>query len=147
MKKQLTLTLLASIALLSACQSTPVASTQAPIVYGQKPADYHIEANQDCPIISQLTREYCERLMVTSDMVVRWSDENSSGTPRILLILNDKGVSSYNTLSQQGLPPALNIGKHTFVPKANTGITQGFLTLDNLPDGWSESCTARLFAK
>ena len=127
---------IASLGLLAACQTAPQSRS----------TDYQT-VDYKCPTITQLTREYRERLVVSKDMVVRWSDENNTGEPRILLILNEKGVSAYNALSKKGLAPALNIGKHTFVPKANTGITQGFLTLDNLPDGWSEVCTEGLFAK
>lgn len=135
------LLILATVSL-AACQTTPNASNQ---VYGLTPQDFKVAANQNCPKLVQISREYREQLTITPDMVVRWSNENTQGAPKILLVLNNKGVNAYNAIAQKSFAPALQIGRHVIVPSSESNVTQGFLTLDQLPANWSEACTQALF--
>lgn len=145
MKKAISLTaFLLTLATLSACQTTTIGTNSK--IYGKDASDYQTVPVASCPKLSQVTREYRERLLVTPDMVVSWSNENSAGAPRILLILNEKGVAAYNNMNRGGLAPVLLIGEHTIKPSTQPAITKGFLTLDNLPTSWTEACTASLFS-
>jgi len=145
MKRTISLTtFLLTLATLSACQTTAIGTNSK--IYGKDARDYQTAPVASCPKLVHMTREYRERLPVTPDMVVSWSNENSAGAPRILLILNEKGVTAYNNMNRNGLAPVLLIGEHTITPSTQPAITKGFLTLENLPTNWTEACTASLFS-